>query len=120
MWVATEDLPRSAAHPFYARLNQILEQHDFDRNIEGLCERFYAIDQRYDRHRSPSQRSPSSLACRFDNELERFQVPRQTLPTDKLRSGGRCHECVTEPLTRSRCGDVDFDHDQGGSSSDHG
>ena len=30
MWVATEDLPRSAAHPFYARLNQILDQHDFD------------------------------------------------------------------------------------------
>jgi len=26
MWVATEDLPRSAAHPFYARLNQILDQ----------------------------------------------------------------------------------------------
>jgi hypothetical protein len=24
MWVATQDLPRSAAHPFYARLNQIL------------------------------------------------------------------------------------------------
>jgi hypothetical protein len=30
MWVATQDLPRSAAHPFYARLNQILDQHDFD------------------------------------------------------------------------------------------
>ena len=25
MWVATQDLPRSAAHPFYARLNQILD-----------------------------------------------------------------------------------------------
>ena len=42
MWVATEDLPRSAAHPFYARLNQILDQHDFDEFVEGLCERFYA------------------------------------------------------------------------------
>jgi transposase len=30
MWVATQDLPRSAAHPFYRRLNQILDQHDFD------------------------------------------------------------------------------------------
>src|SRR5882672_6987268 len=28
MWVATEDLPRSAAHPFSTRLNQILDQHD--------------------------------------------------------------------------------------------
>jgi hypothetical protein len=43
MWVATQDLPRSAAHPFYARLNQILDQHDFDRYVEGLCERFYAV-----------------------------------------------------------------------------
>ena len=30
MWVATQDLPRSAAHPFYTRLNQILDKHDFD------------------------------------------------------------------------------------------
>jgi len=36
MWVATQDLPRTAAHPFYARLNQILDQHDFDRYVEGL------------------------------------------------------------------------------------
>jgi transposase len=46
MWVATQDLPRSAAHPFYARLNQILDQHDFDGYVEGLCERFYADDGR--------------------------------------------------------------------------
>ena len=37
MWVATQDLPRSVAHPFYTRLNQILEQHDFDGYVEGLC-----------------------------------------------------------------------------------
>jgi transposase len=46
MWVATQDLPRSAAHPFYARLNQILDQHDFDGFVEGLCERFYAAEGR--------------------------------------------------------------------------
>jgi len=46
MWVATQDLPRSAAHPFYARLNQILEQHDFDGYVEGLCARLYADDGR--------------------------------------------------------------------------
>jgi transposase len=46
MWVATQDLPRSAAHPFYARLNQILDQHDFDGCVERLCERFYADDGR--------------------------------------------------------------------------
>ena len=44
--MATQDLPPSAAHPFYARLNQILDQHDFDRYVEGLCERFYAANGR--------------------------------------------------------------------------
>ena len=46
MWVATNDLPRSAAHPFYTRLNQILDKHDFDGYVEGLCQRFYADDGR--------------------------------------------------------------------------
>jgi transposase len=38
--------PGSAAHPFYAQLNQILEQHGFDGYVEGLCERFYTDDGR--------------------------------------------------------------------------
>ena len=42
MWVATQDLPRSAAHPFYRRLNQILERAAFDAYVERLCRRFYA------------------------------------------------------------------------------
>src|SRR6478672_8887642 len=42
MWVATQDLPRSAAHPFYTRLNQVLDEYDFAGSVEGLCERFYA------------------------------------------------------------------------------
>jgi transposase len=42
MWVATQDLPRSAAHPFYARLNQILDQADFDGYVETRCQGFYA------------------------------------------------------------------------------
>ena len=46
MWVATQDLPRSAAHPFYARLNQILDQRDFDGFAEALCARFYAGEGR--------------------------------------------------------------------------
>ena len=43
MWVATNDLPRSAAHPFYTRLNQILETHDFDGYVEGLLDRHLVI-----------------------------------------------------------------------------
>ncbi len=40
MWVATQDLPRSASHLFYRRLNQILNQAGFDAFVEGLCARF--------------------------------------------------------------------------------
>jgi transposase len=46
MWVATQDLPRTAAHPFYMRLNQILDQNGFDRYVEDLCQRFYADEGR--------------------------------------------------------------------------
>ena len=46
MWVATNDLPRSAPHPFYTRLNRILDQQDFDGYVEGLCQRFYADEGR--------------------------------------------------------------------------
>ena len=46
MWMATQDLPRTAAHPFYTRLNQILDQHGFDAYVEDLCQRFYADEGR--------------------------------------------------------------------------
>ena len=42
MWVATQKLPRSPGHPFYERLNQVLEKAGFDAFVEGLCARFYA------------------------------------------------------------------------------
>src|SRR5258708_39521229 len=42
MWVITTDLPTSASHPFYARLNQLLAEHHFDDFVEGQCQPFYA------------------------------------------------------------------------------
>jgi hypothetical protein len=30
MWMATQELPRGAAHPFYTRLNRILDKGRFD------------------------------------------------------------------------------------------
>ena len=41
-WVATSELPKSPGHPFYARLNALLDTHDFDRFVEHRCEAFYA------------------------------------------------------------------------------
>ena len=42
LWVATSELPTSPGHPFYARLNALLDAHDFDQFVEGLCRKFYA------------------------------------------------------------------------------
>src|SRR5712664_1403598 len=42
MWVSTTDLPVSPGHPFYARLNAILDEAGFDRFVEDQCRSFYA------------------------------------------------------------------------------
>ncbi len=42
LWVATSDLPTTAAHPFYQRLNAVLDDHHFDAFVEGVCQPFYA------------------------------------------------------------------------------
>ncbi len=42
LWVASGDLPRSPGHPFYVRLNRVLDQAGFDSFVEGLCQQFYA------------------------------------------------------------------------------
>ena len=41
LFIATADLPRSPGHPFYDRLNQLLDEHRFDSFVEGLCAPFY-------------------------------------------------------------------------------
>jgi len=42
MWISTTDLPVSPGHPFYARLNAILDEAGFDRFAEEQCWQFYA------------------------------------------------------------------------------
>lgn len=42
LWIATSDLPASPGHPFYTRLNALLDAHGFDTFVEGQCRRFYA------------------------------------------------------------------------------
>ena len=41
MWIATNQIARSPAHPFYARLNRLLAEAGFDRFVEDRCETFY-------------------------------------------------------------------------------
>ena len=42
MWVPTADLPKSAGHPFYERLNRVLDEAGFDAFVEAQCASFYA------------------------------------------------------------------------------
>jgi transposase len=42
IWIPTTDLPVSPGHPFYARLNAILDEAGFDRFVEEQCRPFYA------------------------------------------------------------------------------
>ena len=42
MWVASSDLPRSAGHPFYQRLNRVLDEAGFDAFVEEQCAKFDA------------------------------------------------------------------------------
>jgi transposase len=42
LWIATATLARPASHPFYERLNHLLEECGFDEYVEGVCQRFYA------------------------------------------------------------------------------
>lgn len=43
MWVAPQ---RSPGHPFYQKLNALLDEAGFDRWVEGVCEQHYAPDSK--------------------------------------------------------------------------
>lgn len=42
LWIAASDLPASPGHPFYERLNGLLDAQGFDRFAEDHCREFYA------------------------------------------------------------------------------
>jgi len=42
MWIPQASLAKGASHPFYQRLNELLEESRFDELVEGRCRRFYA------------------------------------------------------------------------------
>jgi transposase len=42
LWTPTAALPVSASHPFYQRLNQILDEKKLDEYVETICQEFYA------------------------------------------------------------------------------
>ena len=42
LWIATNELPPTGGHPFYQRLNRVLDEHAFDEFVEAQCAPFYA------------------------------------------------------------------------------
>jgi hypothetical protein len=46
LWVPRDALAKSAGHPFYQRLNQLLEASGFDDFVEERCQRFYKEGKR--------------------------------------------------------------------------
>jgi transposase len=41
LWVSTQEIPKGASHPFYAKVNEVLDRHKVDKRLEHLCRRFY-------------------------------------------------------------------------------
>lgn len=46
LWIAAEELARTAGHAFYERVNHILEEHEFDSFVEEQCLGFYKSEVR--------------------------------------------------------------------------
>ena len=42
LWIAAAEIPSTPAHPFYRKLNEVLNDHGFDGYAEELCQKFYA------------------------------------------------------------------------------
>ena len=42
LWIAHTELAAAPGHPFYEKLNELLDAERFDVLVEGLCARFYA------------------------------------------------------------------------------
>jgi transposase len=45
LFVTANDLPKSAGHPFYTKLNQLLAEAGFDRWVERRCQQYYSPDE---------------------------------------------------------------------------
>ena len=41
LFFSAQEIPQAASHPFYAKVNEILERNKVDKRLEHLCKRFY-------------------------------------------------------------------------------
>src|SRR5919201_3736284 len=59
LWIATAEICATSSHPFYVRLNELLDKNQFDPFVEGLCRGFYK-DSKYGR---PSMTPGTYFRC---------------------------------------------------------
>ena len=41
LFFSAQEIPQAASHPFYVKVNEILERNKVDKRLEHLCKRFY-------------------------------------------------------------------------------
>ena len=112
MWVAASD----PVHPFYERLNRVLDEADFDAFVEGACGKFYTdgfgrpslAPGRYFRllllgyfegqgsERAIAWRAADSLSLRefLDVELQDAPLDHSTLSRTRRRVDVETHQAV--------------------------
>jgi hypothetical protein len=53
LWLPHNAVSKAPGHAFYEKLNELLGRHKFDAYTEGLCEKFYAADDKQGRRSIP-------------------------------------------------------------------
>lgn len=60
IWIAHQEVSKRPAHPFYAWVNELLEEKNFDEFAEKECAKFYADSTGRDEPNVPFQRPNSA------------------------------------------------------------
>jgi transposase len=75
LWIATNELPATGGHPFYLRLNQVLDAHAFDEFVETQCLLLIGYFEGIDSERGIAWRTADSLALRGFLGLGLDEIP---------------------------------------------
>src|ERR1035441_10778914 len=73
LWIAHRELASAPGHPFYQRLNELLEAEGFDEFVEDRCAKFYRSEE----HTSELQ-SLRHLVCRLLLEKKNKNIETHT------------------------------------------
>ena len=63
MWVSHKDVTGGPGHRFYDKLNELLTERGFDREVETLCAAHYAASKAPGNRRAFPAAFPRSTAC---------------------------------------------------------